>query len=71
MTTKAEVIYFQKPCPHCKAMLFREDKRGMAWSECRNAKCSFIASQVPKKRIAHEVTIEEEPQPYRECFNRN
>ncbi len=65
-----EIIHFPKLCPHCKQMLFRVEKMSMAWSECRNVNCSFFTSQVTAHRIIAGVTIEEEPRPYVECFNR-
>jgi NAD-dependent DNA ligase len=70
MTTKAEVIYFPKPCPHCKDMLFRVEKMSAAWSECRNAKCPFIVNQAPMVKKIRDVEWTEDPHPYTECHNR-
>lgn len=71
MTTPVEVIYFQKPCPHCKEPLFRVKKMYLEWSECRNKKCPYILSQPVTQPLPKRFPdIYNEPIPWQECFNR-
>ena len=65
-----EVIYFQKPCPHCKEPLFRVHKMYLEWSECRNKACPYLTSQVPMVKSVRGVEIESDPEPFTCIFNR-
>lgn len=68
---KVEVIYFPKPCPHCKEMLFRVEKMSVAWSECRNEKCPFIVNQPRTQPLPNRFPdLYNDPEPYTECYNR-
>lgn len=70
MTAPAEVIYFQKPCPHCKEPLFRARHMYEEWSECRNKKCPFLEGQEKYIHSVRGIVTERDPEPYTECYTR-
>lgn len=63
-TPKVEVIYFQKPCPHCKEGLFRIEKMSASWLECRNEACPYIVNQVPEVKTIRGVDFTSDPYPF-------
>lgn len=66
-----EVIYFPKPCPHCKDILFPVNKMYHSWLECRNDNCAYLTSPIQEELKAKAMYPELfEPQPYIYAYTR-